>query len=305
MRKLIFIFFVSITTIVFSQPTSIDFGRMIMDHNISHSRFIDSVEIADPLGKLAFSQDGTKMYYVNTVDDYDDPIYGIMQYTMSPAWDISSLSYSGLYYDTDDTHLEDRYNEIVGFSFSLDGKKLYCSKLDVSLDTLAICQYNLSTAWNITTATEGQFLKLYLYYSKTVDSDGLWFSSNGLHAYLLFSNKYLFSYTLTTAWDISTMSNIPSIYFLDNVNYPTAFAVSENGKRFYILSDWPIASIDEYEMDNPWDITTAHHKKYIKLSLSINYWDPIISVFNSFKYMIITSNIWLTQSTKIFLYKLK
>lgn len=87
---------------------------------------------------ITFKPDGTKVFYVYTVGS---TLY-IQTRTLSTAWDISSASGSNLF------SLGTIYNT-SNLLFSSDGTKMY---LGIDDD---IKQYNLATAWDVTTATLG------------------------------------------------------------------------------------------------------------------------------------------------------
>lgn len=90
---------------------------------------------------LTFSSDGTKMYYLGREGDATDAVY---QYSLSPAWDLSSASYDSVskVVGSEDTNPSD-------VAFNSDGTKMYISG-DAN-DT--IYQYTLTTGWNLSTAS--------------------------------------------------------------------------------------------------------------------------------------------------------
>lgn len=83
-----------------------------------------------------FKSDGTKMYLLG---DGSDAVY---QYSLSPAWDLSSISYDSVSFSVSGQTAGPR-----GFTFSSDGGYMYVHA------TSAIFQYSLSTAWDLSTAS--------------------------------------------------------------------------------------------------------------------------------------------------------
>ena len=84
---------------------------------------------------VRFKSDGTKMYVAG--QQYDN----ITEYTLSTAWDISTLTYVG---ETDVV------NNLVGLEFNNDGTKMFVSWLQNATSSL-ISKYELSTAWDTST----------------------------------------------------------------------------------------------------------------------------------------------------------
>jgi sugar lactone lactonase YvrE len=141
------------------------------------------------LTSVEFKTDGTIMYVCGTNTDT------VYQYTLSTAWDISTASYASISYS-----VATETTAPNGMAFSTNGTEMYIVD-DISN---RIIQYNLSTAWNVSTAS----------YSGIAYTDGiaaqpygLTFSSDGYKMYVNGrSSDALNEHTLTTAWDLSTAS---------------------------------------------------------------------------------------------------
>ena len=88
---------------------------------------------------LAFSPDGKNMYITGTSDSSLD------QYTLSTAWDLTTAVHGGSF------GFEDSSGETVPFNatFNYDGTKMWMTGWTKDL----IFEYDLSTAWDVTTAT--------------------------------------------------------------------------------------------------------------------------------------------------------
>ncbi|WP_044026777.1 YncE family protein [Ruegeria sp. TM1040] len=93
--------------------------------------------VTQPQG-LAFNPDGTKMY----VQGYG-PNEGISQFTLSTAWDLSTASYDSVNFD----FTAPSVSFAVNMSISSDGTKIFLQ------NSSSVIQYNLSTAWDLSTAT--------------------------------------------------------------------------------------------------------------------------------------------------------
>ena len=163
--------------------------------------------------------DGTKVYILSTTDVY--------QYSLSTAWDISTLSYDSV---SVSVSAQDTTN--TGIYFKSDGTKMYL--LGQQNDN--VYQYSLSTAWDVSTAT-------YDSVSDAVTSPSLsplFFDSTGDNYFYLASASTLYKVPLSTAWDLSTAgspSELLSVasYHPDRATY--AFCFDSTGQRLYIQGD--------------------------------------------------------------------
>lgn len=120
--------------------------------------------------KIAFSSDGLAMYVL-------DNSKSLFQYTLGAAWDISTAVYTSTLVISAIAAID-----ASGLAFSTDGKKMYVNS---STDSI-VHQYNLSTAWDITTAAyTGKSQNM-----STVDSSayGCFFSSDMVYMYMIGSS---------------------------------------------------------------------------------------------------------------------
>ena len=103
------------------------------------SNFINIDSQQDEANGLAFSPDGKNMYITGTEDASID------QYTLATAWDLTTAVHGGSF------GFEDSSGETVPFNatFNYDGTKMWMTGWTKDL----IFEYDLSTAWDVTTAT--------------------------------------------------------------------------------------------------------------------------------------------------------
>lgn len=139
---------------------------------------------------LAFSSDGTKCYIVGTTNST------VFQYTLDTAWDLSTGYYSGKSFS-----VLSQDNGTWGLDFSSDGSKMYVA----GQQNDRVYQYELSTAWDVSTAVYNtHFMSIG---SQSTNVGSLCFSDDGTKCYVGdWSTRILYQYTLTTAWDITTGS---------------------------------------------------------------------------------------------------
>jgi sugar lactone lactonase YvrE len=86
---------------------------------------------------LFFKSDGTTMYILGNITD------AVLQYTLSTAWDVSTASYASK------SFTQTQENIPTGMFFKPDGLVVYI----VGSNSDVVFQYNLGTAWDISTAS--------------------------------------------------------------------------------------------------------------------------------------------------------
>jgi len=139
---------------------------------------------------IFFKSDGTKMYITGYLNDR------VYQYSLSTAWDVSTASYDSVSFSVSSQELTP-----FGLSFKSDGTRMYI----IGQNADAVLQYNLSTAWNLATASYSG-----VSFSTAAQSgsmQGLFFSEDGLNLFGV-GSVYVFKYTLSTAWDLTTASYV-------------------------------------------------------------------------------------------------
>ena len=115
---------------------------------------------------LTFSSDGTKMYIGGLINDE------IFQYSLSSAFDVSTASYDSVSLD-----ISSQSSAAFSITFNNDGTKLFV--LD---NTEFIFQYNLSTAFNLSTASYSNISHQLT--EDTSQNKALTFSADGTKMYV-------------------------------------------------------------------------------------------------------------------------
>lgn len=161
------------------------------------SSFFSSAEDATP-SDCVFKTDGTKMYLAGSTNTT------LYEYTLSTAWDITTAVYS-----TNSISVASQETLLKSIEFKTDGTKVY-----VTGSSGSVHEYNLGTAWNISTAT---FNQSYSVANKEVAPTGLTFRTDGTKMYICGSTTgNAYEYLLNTPWDISSAS-----YIHGTLNLPT------------------------------------------------------------------------------------
>lgn len=213
--------------------------------NISSLSFADpttdvfdvSSQEATPKG-LFFKDDGSKMYVCGYTGD------DVNEYDLSTAWAIETASYS----QTKSVSSEGDGTSNV--FFKSDGTKMYVA----DFNDIEINEYNLSTAWDISTASYNQNLDVS---GKDNSPSDIFFKSDGLTMYFTGTgNDKVYQYSLTTAWDISTASYVRDFYVGAKEIAPSGLSFRDDGSRMYIAglgSD----KVHQYNLSTAWDISSA------------------------------------------------
>ena len=166
-----------------------------------------------------FKSDGTKMY---VLDDISDVVF---QYSLSTSWDVSTASY-----DSVSVSVSSHGTAPSGLTFGDNGTKMYVTAN--GSDTIG--QYNLSTAWDLSTAS---------YASKTLSVTlqdpspmSIYLTEGGLSLFLVgIGNDSVYKYDLSTAWDISTaVYSNTYLYVATEDTSPYGVYLKQDGTKLYI-----------------------------------------------------------------------
>jgi sugar lactone lactonase YvrE len=226
---------------------------------------------------ITFSSDGTSMYTLHGV---------FAQYSLSTAWDVSSASHvqdyslaalgitapNGVYLDAtrsvfyvaDDTNNR-VYAFIIGaFSvateetfpndlfFKPDGTKMYV----IGQTGDDVNEYDLSTAWDISTAS---YLQNFSVASQEAGPQDLFFKPDGTTMYVIgVGSDAVNEYSLSVAWDVSSASYVQNFSVAAQDTAPTALFFRSDGTKMYVLGDTG-NDVNEYDLSTGWDVSTASY----------------------------------------------
>lgn len=192
---------------------------------------------------LTFSADGSRMFTTGTVSPR------VNRYNLSQAFDISTASFGGTSQDLSIINEERTALDVV---FSPDGMKLFISGFNPSPSSLQ--QYNLTSAYNVHTASAASDFSVN---SQDTRPHGFAFSSDGTKLFMVGQNNLVFQYSLTTGFDLSTISydNVSfNVSGQDNASRDIDF--SSDGLKMFILGDGG-NEVNQYNLNAPFDITSA------------------------------------------------
>ena len=142
----------------------------------------------------------------------------------------------------------------VGSLFIGDsGTKMYLGKKDFT-GGRRIYQYTLSTPWDISSAS---------YASKNFNTDsqvggelvGIFFKPDGTKLFAQSGNGEIYSYTLSTPWDVSTTTYDSVFKSLSGAGDTYSMTFSSDGTALYI-TDNDDNELKYYTLSTPWDVST-------------------------------------------------
>jgi len=167
---------------------------------------------------LTFSSDGTKIYIVGSSQD------AVFQFDLSTAWDVSTTSYNSVSLDVSSEN-----GNPTGLTFSPDGLRMF---MIGSTTPDAVFQFDLSTAWDLSTATYNS-VNFVVSTQETVPLC-VRFNPSGTKMYVTGTQDKVFEYDLSTGFDVSTAAynNVFASISAD----PAGMALKPDGRKIYFMN---------------------------------------------------------------------
>ncbi len=187
-----------------------------------------------PSKGLYFKSDGTKLFYIDSTH--------IRAYTLSSAWDITNISAASDSYNFSSNLTSG--SSASSLNFKPDGTKVYISETAGSTGN-TIMEFNLSSAWDLSTVSFVQKDGTAILDSGLNNNvRGFGFGNNGAYVNISSAaNTYGRRLSLTTPWDISTLSTTGAIwtqhYQITNgfYGYGLNWQWRDNGLQYYFMGD--------------------------------------------------------------------
>ena len=169
----------------------------------------------------------------------------------STPWDVSNAVYNGSP-PFDEFSVAAQEVTPQGISFKPDGTKMYV--IGNSNDN--VNEYDLSTAWDITTAS---YLQNFSVRPQDTSPTGLFFKPDGTKMYVIGnSGDDVNEYDLSTAWDISTASYLQNFSVAAQENIPQGIFFKPDGTKMYVIGRAG-DDVNEYDLSTAWDVSTASY----------------------------------------------
>ena len=168
-----------------------------------------------------------------------------------------------------------------GMSWNNDGTKMYFNSQD------NIYEYTLSTPFDLSTASFNQSNPIEDQHSISISLQDITWNNNGTKMFAVSFSEYVYEYTLSTAFDISTLSyNNKSVDISSEESGPTGLDWNSDGTKLNIVGKGN-DNVYEYTLSTAFDISTM---SYNNKSLDISSEDSSMNGI-----------IWNNDGTKLFL----
>lgn len=210
---------------------------------------------------IAISDDGTRLFFTGYNGDT------VWSCTLSTPFDLATAVV-----DVRKVWVGDQDANPWAPRFGDNGTKLYV----MGGTSDRVYQYNLTTAWDVSTAT---YSNKSLLIELDTTPQGVFFKDDGTKLYVTGgTSDVVLSYTLSTAWDVATGTPdyaAKSFSVATQITAHNTFVsifIGDNGTKVYGLagSGATTDTIFQYTLSTAWDITSA---SYASKSFSVNSQD--------------------------------
>jgi sugar lactone lactonase YvrE len=229
---------------------STDVGKRIVG-NGGDVILTSTAGVYDTTGGSAFTDSSTiasgswSMRGLKSVGDAD----GI---GLSGAVEINPINFASASYDNKTVSTGTQATSEDGVFFKPDGTRMYV--LATGGGTHKIWQYDLSTVWDVSTASYNGVSKAISL--QTSNAGGIFFKPDGLQMFTVDrANTQVDIYTLSTAWDLSTLSYSTNQYIGNFAAQPFGIFFKPDGTKMYIC-DANTDNVRERTLTTAWDVST-------------------------------------------------
>ena len=178
---------------------------------------------------INWNNDGTKLW-ASTPNSYGGASSSLFEYAFTTPYDLSTGSYNNYDIDfTSDVTLSSTESRPWGLTFKPDGTKMFMVGWEDRVHA-----FDLSTAWDISS-----FSYMYevssQFSSQDGNSQGLAFNNDGTKCYIVGrSNRKIYQYSLSTAWDVSTMTYDSINLDVSVESTPSQMIFNPTGTKLYV-----------------------------------------------------------------------
>lgn len=193
---------------------------------------------------ITFKTDGTKMYVIGSTGD------DVNEYDLSTAWNVYTASYVQNFSVATQTGTIPQKVE-----FSSDGTKM----LVASQTNNSVYLYNLSSAWNISTASYSGTSYNTRTNTGEIALSGLAFSDSGAKMYIIGNTQdRAWQFNLQGAWDISGIVSNYALYVGDQEASPQSVTLKTDGAKMYVLGGTG-DDVNEYDLSTAYQVASGSY----------------------------------------------
>lgn len=190
---------------------------------------------------LHFKSDGTKVYILGSLADL------ILEFSLTTAWDIRTMSASvGQTFSVNPPE-----GTASALFFKSDGTRMYV----LGSSPARITQWNLSTAWDLSTATQQFSTTVGLQDTSPI---ALYIKPDGTKFYIVGgTNDRVYQFSFATAWELSgfTYDNLNFLISGQETNAGGLF-FKDDGTAFWIVGS-ASDNVRQYSLSTAWDVSTG------------------------------------------------
>ncbi len=182
--------------------------------------------IEDSPTGMTLSADGTKLCIVGMAQDI------IYEYNLSTPYELASAAFAGT---NEVLNIASEDSDMRGIRFTPDGLRL----VSVGKDNALAFEYNLSTPFDISTATYAGALEDFDISGEITSPEDVLFNPEGTVMWVLAPNSdFIASYTLSTPYDISSASyagDASGLSTLEEETTPRGMAFNPEGTQLFLV----------------------------------------------------------------------
>ena len=200
---------------------------------------------------MSMKPDGTKIWVIARAADK------IVEFSLSTPYEIDTASSTGTTLDI--------------FSYESAGTGIHVNSQGTRLIIIGSNQdewneFHLSTGWDLTTATHDQVTSIASKTSGVTGPQDLVFNNDGTRMFIIGSNTdRIFGYTLSTAFDISTLTSAGELLITPMDGTPGALSINNDGTEFYI-SGTQYDNLQMIKLDTAYDLSSYNASESLTYS---------------------------------------
>ena len=207
---------------------------------------VETQAVVNGVSGLTLRDDGTKFYITSSAADK------ALEYNFNGAYDLTSAAFSGgeKALQLQDTGAQD-------LAWASDGSKMFM----LGGQNDRVYRYTPQSAWivNSSMSYDSQFFHVG---SQASNPQSVIFKPDGLKMFVLQSTGFIYTYTLSVAWDLTTASwdGAGSTKDVSTEEFACrGIFVPDNGEQLFLLGGGVGGRIFQYSVGTAWDLSTASY----------------------------------------------